>query len=539
MAREEGYAPSAHEESLVGTVEHGFDRAHLLKSAAGLVAASGLGSLLAACGGKKTQAGAGGAEPKRGGTIKIALGDASSGDSLDPGKLLTSLDATVHGMVYDNLIRLDQSFRPHPALAETWETSRDARVWTFRLRKGVEYHDGRTLHADDVAYMMRRNLDPRSGSGGLQVFSPYLAPSGIDLVDPRTIRFRLKAPNAFFVQALGGFYGRVYPAGTTRFAHAVGTGPFKAVSFEPGVGFEVARNPNYWESGLPYLDGIRGVVIFEPSTKAQGLLTGDLDAIDFPEYSTLPQLQSSSNVHLYRARGGAQLTIALDATSPHYHDVRVRRAMKMLLDREKFYSVVFHDQGDISADVPIPPNDAFYPHDVQPLPHDPEQARSLLRQAGLGDGFSETVYTTNVDPGMVNAAVVAKSMWADGRVQASVSQRNADDFYTHIWLQKPAVVGYFLRQHVSTVMQFVFASRGPWNESHWHSAGTDKLILEAQSTTDEARQKELWGEALREINEQSGEISMHVHRLYPTKKRLRGLELNWTDIAQFRRAYLA
>src|ERR1700687_4844944 len=197
---------------------------------------------------------------KRGGTIRVAF--VGSPVKLDP---QVSIGAEEWGMlrgVYDSLVWTDETLSPKPELAVAWESTPDAMNWTFKLRKGVKFHHGRELDADDVVYAFNRILNPATASPARSVFSMV---DRIEKVDPLTVRFVLKTPFAEFPQQVGGsFQAKIVPRDVADLnKNPTGTGPFKLTEFVPGDHTTLVRNDAFGREGEPYLDSVRFVYLPE------------------------------------------------------------------------------------------------------------------------------------------------------------------------------------------------------------------------------------------------------------------------------------
>jgi peptide/nickel transport system substrate-binding protein len=522
-------------------LERELDRRGLLR----LGAAAAVGSsFLSACGGSDSagtpaDAGATGAsDVTRGGVVLVSYSAASSTDKLDPARAVTGLEACIGGMLYDNLVRTDLQFNIQPGLATSWDVTPDAKTWTFQLRDGVEFHNGQPLTSQDVVFSIARILDPDVGSGGAVNLAPVLDADGIKADGPSTVVFELKAPHAFLPAILAAYTQRIIPDGETEFK-GNGTGPFTIKSFEAGAGFEVARNPNYWEEGKPYLDGVRVAVVLEQATKVQSVVAGDADLADTIEYSAIPTVQQASSLELYPAPGGVFLPLVAAANNEPFAHEGVRQALKLAVDRQRMVDVVYHGQATVSADVTVPPNDAFYPS-IDPFPYDPAEARSLLKQAGYSNGVDVTLYTSQAYPGIVDTAVAYKEMAAEAGINVDVQVWPAASYWDKVWLKKPFMVSSWLRQHVSVILQQVYSQESPWYESQFADPQFEDLIVQAQGSTDEAEQKELYGQAMQLANDKSGEIvPCHAAKVWVGKDKVKGLKLDISNDANFHEVYIA
>jgi peptide/nickel transport system substrate-binding protein len=343
----------------------------------------------------------------------------------------------------------------------------------------------------------------------------------------------------FFPILLGFWYGRVSQANWDFTKGSGGTGPFKSVSFQGGQGFQLVRNPNYWQSGRPYLDGINGIIISEPATKAQSVLRGDVDMVDQPDFATFPQFQASKNVTLLTSPYGYQMDFGIGGNVKPFSNPLVRQALKMALDRPKFVEIVCRGQATVCADIPINPHDVFYPQGLKPAPYDPQKAKALLKQAGYANGFSTTVYTSPTFLGLNDSSVLLKQQWNAIGVNLSVASLSTDAWNTH-FLKSGVLANYWVRQHPSTMLPFMAGTGGVWNEAHLNDPVLDKLIKQARATHSPAKQKELYSEVLtRYHNDAATMWPMSYKSFWPHQNRLTGVAFHPTDLVDFRTAKLS
>lgn len=466
----------------------------------------------------ETTAAAGG-----GGTLRFAVGDAQAKDSLDPAVTLTSIMVIGGGMIYDTLLDVDSAWELSPMLAEDYDVSADSKVWTFKLRQGVEFHDGSPLTSADVAWQYARLLDEATGSPGFAILSPVLDASGVEAPDPTTIRFTLKQPDAFFGVKAAHYTTRIPKKDTSNWIDAsFGTGPFKSVSFQPGEGFEYERNPNYWQQGRPLLDGIVAVNIPEQSTRAEAVLNGDVDVADPPAISAFEQFEKSDTAALFPTSNSPYL-FDVDSSIKPFSDPRVSQAMKMLIDREAMLNLVVRGRGQVSADSLIPPGNPFYPQDLEPYPFDPERAKALLAEAGYGDGFKEKIWTTTAYPYLNEGAAYGKEAWSQGGIDIEIASVS-NDRYLQAFLNEPIVMDYGLAQHPVTMFELYYASDSPSNLSRYKDPEIDDWLSQLKSTTDPSLQAELSGSIIKRYAERAAEVCpFHFDDFMAHKQHVQGL----------------
>lgn len=492
----------------------GVDRRRFLRigaaSAAGLTVAGGI----AACGSDSSSGGSatgaattggtagGSGTPRRGGTLRYATSGGSNKDTADPVKTLNAFTLVAACQIYDTLVRTDLDFRLIPALATEWETSQGGKVWTFRMREGVTFHDGRPMTSRDAAFSIARVLDPKNGSNVLGNVEPFLTPAGISTPDPTTLKLTLKAPNVFFPLLLTQPAFSVIPAGTTDFAKGIGTGPFRLTSYQALASAQFEANREYWNEGKPYLDGVELSYMAEDATRVQAVVSGSKDLVDTITGANIKQLTGQAEA--MAIDDSAWVTLAAWSDTAPFSDPRVVQAMKYAQDRERIMNVVAPDLGRPGADVPIPQSDLFYPAGLQARPYDPEQAKSLLAQAGFGDGLDLTLYAYKGDK--LDCALAYKDTAKAAGINVRVVNWPHATYWDQVWMRKPFVGDSWARLHASLILPQVFGSGSTSNESKFSDPAFDRLLAEALRSPDEARQKELYGEAIRIVDEKSSAL---------------------------------
>ena len=454
--------------------------------------AMGLGGVAGCGGGSSSPGEAAGrsGSPRRGGTLRFAITDASTSEKLDPALAVTTNDSVYGAQIFEGLVETDLEFTPLPALATRWSANDSATKWTFELRDGVAFHDGTPLTAEDVVFSLRRILDESVGSPGLVLLGPVLKPGGIRAQDDRTVVFDLQQPTAILPVILAQRHMKIVKDGTKEFTveTAVGTGPFKLESWKAGINWSVVRNDAYWESDKPYLDGIEAVVIPDQSTKVQSVVSGRNhfgDGIDFSLFSTV---ESSGKAELKVLPYNQGFGIIFDRNQAPFTDERVFRAVQMAQNREQILSAGIQSKGHITADVPVATDDAYFPASLS-LEQDIEGAKRLLAEAGFPDGIDIELNTSAVAPGMVEVAQAFQQTVEPAGVRVKVKQSATSSYYSKVWMKTPVFMDYFSHYHPIVALTLYYASDAVWNESGHKDPELDRMITTAVATLDEKEQQ--------------------------------------------------
>ena len=232
----------------------GITRAELLMRAAGVGLVGGAAAVLSGCGssGPSQSAAAATVHPKHGGVLRAGFSGGTSADTLNPYRALSQPDFARVSQLFDEVLSYDAAALPAPALATEVTPNADGTVWTIRLRSGVTFHNGKDLTADDLIYTLRLIVNPKTVASGSAQFAPVDV-RNLKKLDKLTVQVPCHMPFSVLDQQFPTYYNQVVPVGYNP-AKPIGTGPFMLKSFTPGAQSVFARNPNYWQTGLPYVD---------------------------------------------------------------------------------------------------------------------------------------------------------------------------------------------------------------------------------------------------------------------------------------------
>jgi peptide/nickel transport system substrate-binding protein len=333
----------------------------------------------------KPAAAAAAAQPKRGGSLRVGqIGDAARLD----GQLVTTVDAT--WMPYDRLTAYDANMQPQPMLAESWEFSNDFKQLKLNLRKGVHFHSGRELTSDDVKWNLMHVQDPKVAAGALILQSKWF--TSVQTPDKYTVILGSEQPRPATFDFFE-FFDIVDSETADAMQTLVGTGPFKFVEWAQGDHLLFTRNPDYWQSGLPYLDEVRIVVEKDGQAMMVQLESGGLDGADGPPLPDFARLAKDSGYTQWTVPSGTNV-IGVNTTRPPTDNKLVRQALSYALDRSRIVSTIYLGTGNPEA-LPWEPNSlAFNAVKDNANAYDLDKAKALLAQAGASNLAFDLVVST-------------------------------------------------------------------------------------------------------------------------------------------------
>ena len=309
---------------------------------------------------------------------------AGNPDTLDPHKTSGTLTFQSIKSLYDTLVEPDMNGKLVPALAERWEISDDTLVWTFYLRKDVVFHNGDKLTSKDVKATFERIMDKATASPKAKEFISIVA---IETPDDFSVIFKLKEPASPLLASLASGWGAILPAGLIASGHdfgtqPVGTGPFVLKKWIRDSQIVLEKNNNYWMKGLPKLDEIILNIIPERAVSVQGLISGQIDVAYVIDKDDLPMLEASPDVKIEKSLTALIMVMSMNCSHPALKDVRVRQAINHAIDKQQVLDVAYGGGEIIGTFMDY--GNAYYKDFTALYPYDPEKAKKLLAEAGVG-----------------------------------------------------------------------------------------------------------------------------------------------------------
>jgi len=452
--------------------------------------AVGSAAILSACGSSSPSATTGsssaGGKPKRGGTLQFAIGSGGSSDAMNPLKPGLPPDYARLPQVFEPLAMWDANMNSVPLLAESIEPNKDGSVWTVRLRKGITFHNGKPLSADDVIYTFQQIMNPKDPGYGAEAMQ-LLDTKNIKKVDTYTVEFPCVKPFSMFLKTLPVYEYYIVPVGW-KAGQTIGTGPFKLDSFVPGQASEMSRNPNYWQAGLPYVDKVVMTDYTQETARVNALISGQVNAIDQLSATSIAQLKGAG-MQLNISNGGGFCPWTMRVDLAPFNDPNVREALKLCVDRHAIRESVYGGYGAIGNDV-FAYWDPDYDHSLPQRQQDIEKAKYLLNKAG----HSNLTLSLAIAPqaqGYLTEAELFQQQAATAGVKINLNQVTATDFNNSYTLWPFANSFWYSNPYLNEVSLSTLGKGSPFNETHFNDAAYAALYNEAISTLDETKQREI------------------------------------------------
>ncbi|MFE3059530.1 ABC transporter substrate-binding protein [Nocardia sp. NPDC059239] len=442
-----------------------------------------VGGLLAACGSGGGSGSGTSGTPTNGGTLRVGLSGGGETDTLDAHLGITQADNIRLANLYDQVTQVDNEFKYGPRLAEAIESNATADLWTLRLKSGIEFHNGKTLDADDLIFTLQRIFDPKLVTfGATQLGRVDLA--GLKKIDARTVQIPLAQPCATFATRLGdGQLCNVVPVGYDP-AKPVGTGPFKFVSFAAGQQSVFDRFENYWDTPA-LLDSLVLVDITDDAARVNALISGQVDAITQVPYAQIPVLKQN-NLNLVESKTGSFAPLVMRSDTGVFADPRMRQALRLCVDRDQAVAVALSGHGVVASDVYGPFDPAFDTSLVRK--QDIPAAKKLLAEAGYNGAPIELV-TSPIAAGVVEVCSVIVENAKKAGLNLVVRKVDPATLFGANNLEWPLAVTIWPAEYFLTTASVADMVEG--NGAHYRNDAYRALAAQAESTVNEAQRAPL------------------------------------------------
>ena len=466
--------------------------------------------------------------------------------NLDPPQVTDLNSNRVSRRIAETLVAFgDESTKIIPWLAESWTISKDGLWYTFKLRKGVKFHDGTPLDAEAVKFSIERQFNPEHPANklGKYPFAGYFFGNvkAVEVMDDTTVRFVLKEPRASFLAVLAaGAASIVSPTAARKWGadyalNPVGTGPFRYVSWQRGQQVVLEKNPDYWR-GPVKVDRVIYRSIVEDQARLTELLTGAIDVIVGVPPDYVAQLEGSPKVNILKQVGAHVWYLGINNQKKPFDDKRVRQALNYAVNKDAIVKDVLKGTGSPSSGPVLPGTWGAEPG-LKAYPYDPQRAKKLLADAGYPNGFSTTLWVPESGSGMQSPVAMATVMQSNLKaVGVNVSLQTMEwgaflaklrskeqELFALSWMagsEDPDMVLYPLL-HSSQ-----WTPNGP-NRALYRNDRFDELLTQARHTTDQARRAQLYREAQKILIEDAPWIFVdHEVQIAATSKRVQGLKLH-------------
>lgn len=440
---------------------------------------------------------------RKGGTLRISVDQAVG--MLNPLLARVNPEYLLSELLYNGLTRLSQDMQAEPDLAQSWIHDETLTEWTFSLRDNLVFHDGSPCTAKDVVASLQAILDPKTASPGLRNIGPIKA---VEAIDELRVKLTTTMPYADLPISLAYPDAKIVPATIVQgdlgrlSREAVGTGPFKLVSFEPERLVVVTRNERFHDPERPYLDRVEIHVYPDPTAESSALMSGDIDLMLSAQATEFSRLSQASGVTGLRAPSGQFLNINMACDQKPFNDVRVRQALSLCVDRAALVDFVAEGFGTPGNDTPL--NAAYRYHaDIVLREADLAKARQLLADAGYPDGLDITLVASDKPSTRTQLGIAVREMAKPAGFNIKVETMANSTYLDQVWKKGNFYVGFYnMQPSADAVFSLLYTSDAAWNETRWNNSEFDAAVAAARGTDDPVKRAALYRTAQQLMHEQ-------------------------------------
>jgi peptide/nickel transport system substrate-binding protein len=442
--------------------------------------------------------------PVKGGLLKAGMVGGAATDSLDPATWASQVPYTFGRCWGEQMLEISPTGDIELRLAEEYAASDDAKTWTFKIRKGVTFHNGKELTPQDIVATLERHADANSKSAAL----PFLQEFDSIKVDGGNVVITLKESNADLPYVVADYHLMIQPNGGKDDPTAgIGTGPYKMVINEPGVRHAGELQKGYWGSDLRgHADQIEIIVINDGTARTGALQSGQVSMINRVEPKIVDLIKNVPGVTIRNVAGKGHYVFIAHCNTAPFDNNDLRLALKYAVDRQDMVEKILRGYGSIGNDMPVTKAYPFFAEDIEQRAFDPDKAAFHYKKSGHSGPV--VLRTSDVAfPGALDAAQLYQQSAAKAGITLEVKREPGDGYWSEVWNKQPFSMSYWTgRPTQDQVYSIAYLSKAEWNDTRFQRPDFDKLILDARKELDQAKRRELYRAAGVMLRDEGGVI---------------------------------
>ena len=442
--------------------------------------------------------------PVRGGILKAGLSGGESTNTLDPALNLSQVPYNFCKQWGEFLVRVTRTGGLEYRIAEAMNPSADAKTWTMKIRDGIEFHDGKTGTAEDVAATIERHADEKSQSGALGVLKSItgIKASGKEVV------VTLTDPDADFPYLMADYHLLIQPnGGKDNPSAGIGAGPYKVTAFEPGVRCAGERFANYWDAAnLGFADQVELIVINDTTARVAALRGGQVHMINRVEPKIVDLISRAPGVKIENISGRGFYPFNMFCDTAPFDNADLRMALKLAMDRQELLDKILQGYGSLGNDFPINAAYPLFPEGIEQRAFDPEKAAELYKKSGHSGPI--LLRTSDVAfPGAVDAAQLFQQSCAKAGIRIDIKREPGDGYWSDVWNKQPFSLSYWGGRATQNQMYSTgYLSNADWNDTRFKNPDFDKKVLALRGELDEEKRKTGYRELAMTMRDTGGLI---------------------------------
>jgi peptide/nickel transport system substrate-binding protein len=450
------------------------------------------------------------ATPKKGGKLRFGSLYGSTTDTLNSATSENGMTQAVNYAWGNQLTEINNDGTLIPELAESFESSNGAKTWVFNLRKGVEFHNGKTLTADDIIATFNYHRDESSKSAAKGLLSGI---TEIKKDGDNQVIFELSGGNADFPFIVSDYHITIMPSTDGKIADpgsGIGTGGYIIETFEPGVRTTAKRNPNFFKEGRAHFDEVEYITLADTTARQNAIMNGDVDFIDNVDPKTVALLGRVPTLDILKTTGTQHYTFPMRVNAAPFDNYDLRMALKYALKRQELVDKILLGNGEAGNDVPVNASMPFFNTELPVHEFDADKAAFHYKKSGHSGAIQLSVADAAF-AGAVDAAQLIAASAREAGIEIEIVREPSDGYWSNVWNKKPWSACYWGGRPTQDWMySAAYTNDTEWNDTAWKegesAARFNELVLKARSETDDAMRKEQYWEAQKLLQDDGGAI---------------------------------
>jgi peptide/nickel transport system substrate-binding protein len=442
--------------------------------------------------------------PVKGGVLKSGLQGGESTNSLDPALNLSQVTFSFGKLWGEYLVRLTPENKLENLIAEEIGASADAKTWTIKVRDGIEFHNGKTVSAEDIAATIERHADEKSKSGALGILKNI---KGVKASGKEVI-VTLGDADADFPYLMADYHLVIQPNGGKDDPNAgISAGPYKVSVNQPGVRHGGERFANYWRGDKAgHADQVEIIVINDATARLAALQGGQVHMINRVEPKVVDLVKRIPGVTIENVSGKGYYPFNMFCDTVPFDNNDLRMALKLAMDRDEMLEKILRGYGSVGNDFPI--NEAYplFSSDIEQRKFDPEKAASLYKKSGHSGSI--VLRTSDVAfPGAVDAAQLYQQSAAKAGIKIEIKREPGDGYWSEVWNKQPFSLSYWGGRATQDQMYSTgYVSTADWNDTRFKRPEFDKMLFAARGELDQAKRKAIYHDMAVLMRDEGGLI---------------------------------
>jgi len=443
--------------------------------------------------------------PVKGGTLRAGLQGGESTNTLDPALAASPVPFSVNMTWGEMLVDVAPDNTIDYRIAEEISSNADATEWKFKIRSGVEFHNGQTLTAEDVIATLKRHTDEKSQSGAMGIVQGISEMSA----EGDMVTLKLSSGNADLPFLMADYHLVIQPGGGIDNPTAgIGAGAYKVAINEPGVRHTFERHANYWDAArVAHADNVEILVINDNTARTAALQAGQIHMMNRVDPKIVELLAGASGISIQRASGRGHYVFIMHVDTAPFDNNDLRMALKLAINRQEMVDKILGGYGSLGNDFPINAAYPFFDETIPQRDYDAAKAAELYKKSGH-DGSPIILRTAaGAFPGAVEAAQLFQQSAQAAGIPLEVKLEPDDGYWSDVWNVQPFCASYWGGRPVQDQMySTAYLSTADWNDTKFNNAEFDATLIAARAELDPVKRKEEYSELANTVRDEGGLI---------------------------------